>query len=110
MISTTEGTKRSVHLQLWPAINIPQAKMRQSWLRFRWHTWTLQSSAAVAAAFVATAFVTVAAVDSGVSAAAKKSAAASRAGNRLDLEAGTGQGSSVWLPLLEVEYCIVQRF
>lgn len=84
--------------------------MRRSWLSFCWHTWTQQSSAAVAAAFVETAFVTVAAVDSGVSAAAGKSAAASRAGNRLDLEAETGEGSSVWLPLLEIEYFIVQRF
>lgn len=102
VISTTGGTKRS-------AINILQTKMRWSWLRFCWHTWTQQSSAAVAAAFVVTAFVIAAAVDSDVSAAAGISAAASRAGNRLDLEAETGQGSSVWLPLLAVEYFIVQR-
>lgn len=110
MISATGGTKRSVHLHLWPAINTLQTKMRGSWLRFCWHTWTRQSSAAAAAtAFVATAFVIAAAVDFGVSAAAGISAAASRAGNRLDPEAETGQGSSVWLLQLVVKYFEVQR-
>lgn len=71
-------------------------------------------AAAAAAAFVAAAaeFVAAAAaaVDSGGSAAAGISVAASTVGNKLDLEAETGQGSSVLLSLLELKGFYPKKF